>query len=118
MARTTISIVALVGIFGCLSSILPAQESSRRTAKNRPDAPAISGVRPNLSPPTAVDSEFPTANAARNPAGAAQEQLAPPPTTPPSAFSGGAFPAADQTNASDLSPPAELEDNRLRSVLN
>jgi hypothetical protein len=116
MARTSIGIVTLLGIFGCLVSMVPAQESSRRTAKYRTDSPAISGVRPNLSPPPA-ESEFPAASGARAITEAAPEPLTPPATIPLGQSSAGMLPATGQQNATELAPSAELEDGRLRSVL-
>ena len=110
MVRTTFGIVALLGLLGCLASMLPAQESSRRTAKYRSDSPAISGVRPNLSPPAAPGNDYPASGVANPPS-------LPPPTSPPSQFPVGNRPELDQNPAPDTVPQTELEDTRLRSVL-
>src|SRR4051812_26647163 len=106
MARTTIAIVALAAIFGCLTRGLPAQESSRRTVKYRTDPPAASGVRPNLPPPPRSDSQYPAATTAGSAPVNPPSQYAPPPTSPPNQCPASAFQSADQPGQSEPAPPA------------
>src|SRR5688572_25299166 len=58
MSRTTMSIVAGIVVLGFVVAMLPAQESSRRTAKNRSNFPGTAPERPNLSP-VAPEAELP-----------------------------------------------------------
>jgi uncharacterized repeat protein (TIGR01451 family) len=107
MSRTTIAVVAGLMVLGCVVAMLPAQESSRRTAtKNRGSAQGGSTYeRPSLTPPP-NDSEYVPA--------------AMPQTRPPAEFSGSQpFGAnnGEQSVAGDPAQPAELNDSQLRSVL-
>ena len=117
MSRRMHGIVAAVLALGYFAAMLPAQESSRRTAsKYRFDMPGATNSRPNLSPPVG-DPEFgdsrvqTTSNAAATPG-----QYGPAKSGAPGQFPGGSYPAPDQLSPADNSP-AELEDGRLRSIL-
>jgi hypothetical protein len=103
MSRTTISMVAGLMVLGGVVALLPAQESSRRTAtKNRGTAPGgTTYERPGLTP-TPGDSEYLPASK--------------PPTQPPSELSGSQSFATEALPA-DAAQSAELNDSQLRSVL-
>src|SRR6478752_4743919 len=120
MSRRINGIVAAVLGLGCFVTILPAQESSRRTAsKYRSETPVGATSRPNLSPPVG-DPEFaPGVSRGRTAtsAPASQEQFAPATNGAPGQFPGGKYPAPEQLTPADGGPPAELEDGRLRSIL-
>jgi uncharacterized repeat protein (TIGR01451 family) len=123
--RVTIIVAAVMGL-GCIVAMLPAQESSRRTAsKYRSDASGAPGTtavgtRPNLSPP-AGDPELGTVNPARGKSefgtGVTQELIAPPPSSPPSRFPGGGFQPLDAGAASESAPVADGDGGRMRSIL-
>jgi uncharacterized repeat protein (TIGR01451 family) len=98
-------IVAAVTGLGCLAALLPAQESSRRTAsKYRSEYPGGTSGRPNLSPPAAETTLPPIVSSRGKPGGEAPAQFP------------GAFPAQETSEAGDA-PSTELDDGRLKSVL-
>src|SRR5262245_1055320 len=135
MSRTSMGIVAGVILLGFVVAMLPAQESSRRTAKYRPGSQPAE--RPNLSPGSEADLPPivmpsgrlmpPPANATRlsdprnsyNPAGQLSEQ----PATSDSGTSASALvppdtvPSVEQSVISEPAARTDPDDNRLHSVL-
>src|SRR5439155_12119329 len=60
MSRTSMGIVAGLLVLGCVVAMLPAQESSRRTAsKYRPSTTGGPAERPSLAPLNPADAELP-----------------------------------------------------------
>lgn len=104
MSRSVKSIVAAALGMGCFVGLLSAQESSRRMAsKYRSDTPSVTNSRPNLSPPVGdpeVGGHRPLSTT----------------SAAPGQFPGGNYPVPEQLSPAD-SPPAELEDSRMRSIL-
>src|SRR4051812_34369089 len=77
MSRTSTAIVAGITLLGCIVALVPAQESSRRTAsKYKPTSAADAGERTSLAP--------------LNPSEPALPPVVPPPTQPAAAASGWA----------------------------
>src|SRR3954469_11285803 len=133
MSRSSMGIVAGLIVLGCVVAMLPAQESSRRTAtKFRPNSTGGPAERPSLAPLNPADGDLPpVVNApARSAPSATHSNYMPAqqPEGPPSELS----PAAtiipqDQVGSQNLGPStsaapadssgAELDDSRLHSVL-
>ncbi|HZN33532.1 MAG TPA: CARDB domain-containing protein [Pirellulaceae bacterium] len=116
MSRTAMVLVAGLAVVGCVVALLPAQESSRRTASKYrtgaepPPLPTDGGPpSPTESAPTAPDSLLPPnmlpANLQQQLQAASQQvtqEMVSSPATPPAAFA----PAAAQRSISDTPQPA------------
>src|SRR5438132_2200803 len=94
MSRTSMGIVAGLLVLGCVVAMLPAQESSRRTAtKYRPATTGGPGERPSLAPLNPADADLPPVVQAPN---------RPAPSSTRSSF----VPGEQQLDASEQSPAA------------
>src|SRR3954469_13226767 len=59
MSRSFMGIVAGLVVLGCVVAMLPAQESSRRTATKFRSSSSGPAERPSLAPLNAADAELP-----------------------------------------------------------
>lgn len=132
MSRSSMGIVAATIVLGCVVAMLPAQESSRRTAaKYRPSASSAPAERPSLTPLNLADADLPpvVTPPARSATSATRSNYAPQQLeSPPSELSPAASlipqdPASNQAiSPGALAAPAEsasadLDESRLHSVL-
>src|SRR6478672_2653638 len=100
MSRTTTATLTGLIMLGCVVALLPAQESSRRTASKYRMTPSGTPTveRSAAEPPPLT----PLTQRAFDPAGSLQADVAG---------------QADQLGSPDSTPPAETDDNQLHSVL-
>src|SRR5439155_7329301 len=134
MSRTSMGIVAGLIVLGCVVAMLPAQESSRRTAsKYRPTTNGAPGERPSLAPLNPAEADLPPIVAPPGrPAPSSTRSSFVPGEQQLEATSGGQSPSgmavpqdptATQPASSSAaattadSAAAELDDSRLHSVL-
>src|SRR5262245_13823200 len=132
MSRSSMGIVAATIVLGCVVAMLPAQESSRRTAaKYRPSPGSAPAERPSLTPLNPADADLPpvVTPPARSATSATRSNYAPQQLeSPPSELSPAASlipqdPASNQAispralAAPAESAPADLDEGRLHSVL-
>src|SRR5262245_50139733 len=132
MSRSSMGIVAATIVLGCVVAMLPAQESSRRTAsKYRPNSSGAPAERPSLTPLNPSDADLPpvVTPPARSAISStrsnyAPQQLEPPPgELSPAASLLPQDPVSNQATtpgtlaAPAESAPAELDDSGLHSVL-
>src|SRR5690242_6684379 len=100
MSRTTIATVTGLIMLGCVVALLPAQESSRRTAgKYRMTPSGVPAVERSAAEPPPLT---PLTQRNFDPANSLQADVTG---------------QADQFVAPDSTPPAETDDSQLRSVL-
>src|SRR5262245_41800140 len=133
MSRSSMGIVAATIVLGCVVAMLPAQESSRRTAaKYRPSPSSAPAERPSLTPLNPADADLPPvvtppARSATSPTRsnyAPQQLESPPSELSPAASLIPQDPASNQAISpgalaapAESAPATDLDDGRLHSVL-
>jgi uncharacterized repeat protein (TIGR01451 family) len=133
MSRSSSGIVAGLVVLGCVVAMLPAQDSSRRTAsKYRPNAVGAPAERPSLAPLDPAEADLPpvvnaparsaTSSTRSNFVPAPQadiptsDQLPPSTAVPQDPVGTHSIGAPHSSPAADA-PAADLDDTRLHSVL-